>query len=75
MTEWEATPQLGVPGHCSLAQVFKNGRSVASFDATYDPEEASNMARLFVEAMLLHDAKHNPEITSDDLIEAAGLIK
>lgn len=49
--EWEATPQIGTWGHCSLAQVFRNGKSVATFDATPDPKDASAMARRFAEMM------------------------
>ena len=44
--------QVGKPGHCSLAQVWgPDGNSVATFDATKNPQVASDRARLLCVAL------------------------
>lgn len=41
-----ASPQDGLPGHCVQAQVFgPDGKSVATFEPTEDPAEATLHAR------------------------------
>jgi len=44
--------QVGAPGHYHLAQVFGlDGESVATFDATDNPQIASDRARLLCAAL------------------------
>lgn len=52
---FEASKQIGTPGHCHLAQVFApNGQSIATFDATEDPETASAYADVLAQSLNLH---------------------
>jgi len=51
---WSASPQVGKPSHCHMAQVFgpiPDERSVANIDSTDDPAEATANAAAIVAAM------------------------
>jgi len=49
---WLAVSQDGLPGHCTLAQVFDpQGNSIATFDATSDPRVATERARTLARAL------------------------
>lgn len=52
---FKAYAQDGAPGHCSLAQVFDpSGNSIATFDATSDPEISSAYADVLADTLNLH---------------------
>jgi hypothetical protein len=43
---WTGTDQVGLPGHCSVAQIFgADGKSLALIETTDDPAVASAVAR------------------------------
>ncbi len=44
------SPQKGTPGHCMVAQVWKDGKNLAEIVPTEDESEATQYARLFAAA-------------------------
>lgn len=43
--EYSFSPQVGVPRHCSMAQVwYPNGKNLACIEPTENPEAATRMA-------------------------------
>lgn len=49
--KWTFSPQKGVPGHCFVAQVWRNGIACLEVEPTDDPDEASGIAERVCEAM------------------------
>lgn len=55
MPKWTFSGQNGVPGHCMVAQVWKDGRACIEVEPTVDPAEATETAR-----QVAHSLTHCP---------------
>jgi hypothetical protein len=44
MIKYTASKQKGKPGHCHMAQVFKDGKAFVAVEPTVDEKEASQTA-------------------------------
>lgn len=51
MPKWTFSGQNGVPGHCMVAQVWKDGLACIEVEPTVDPAEATETARQVAQAM------------------------
>lgn len=54
---WESAPQKGIPGHCTMAQVFdKEGKALIAIEPRIKQDEATDIAKLVAAAPELLEA-------------------